>query len=606
MGQTFQSKKFLKSKFMDCWDDVVMSVDLQSVSDTLSNDTMIKYGFFLLAMKSFIEENVEDDILMDSIINRDFVETLKFGSEKKPSLKNEGIDAVYVDETNKIVNFFYFIFSPDFGTSTKEIKIPTSFYKDLDMENSSLSTILSQFGIEREFEENDLIDYSFSVFVVSNGLFPEKNNILALKSYVTENLDGKVNVKGHEELLDVLGFQSESIGARIQLNDKQYLDLTNASTGNFFIFYVSLAELIRITCKNPEYRINTSLAVKDSLTASIDVFVLSSNVRGYTASRSFIRNMNDTIKNEPYNFSLYNNGITMVAKKIQKGPLLSGNFREFTLEDIKILNGGQTLRTIYQFIDEKKQSDGSISESDMNDLIDWYCSAFVTIKAIPTEEEQLEDSISLYANTQNKVNADDLKSTKQEQQEIGEKLAKEGIYYQRKRGEKDKTRNCGKSITMQRFAQIIWSMMGNPDEASNKKKSLFEENYDKIFTQNDLLSKEFSSVIKAIRSFYEVQEFLKTRDSYYQLKVFYILYLAYEKNNWHILKKCTHDFEEFLKKVIRKNEKESRTLIHPATKILMRYYFDLTIKKGDELFIKENFNEEDWILPEKLKKILPK
>ena len=127
--------------------------------------------------------------------------------------------------------------------------------------------------------------------------------------------------------------------------------------------------------------------------------LLEQNVRCFLQARGSVnRGIRDTIVNEPHMFFAYNNGLTATAQKVH---IEDGNFgSEITrIVDLQIVNGGQTAASLYHASKKK----------DAPDLSQIFVQMKLSVVS-DKESEELVSKIALYANTQNKVNAADLRS----------------------------------------------------------------------------------------------------------------------------------------------------------------------------------------------------
>ena len=126
--------------------------------------------------------------------------------------------------------------------------------------------------------------------------------------------------------------------------------------------------------------------------------LLDMNVRVFLSARGKInKGIRDTIINEPEMFCAYNNGITVFARKIEDLSL-SGNLKGISRAiDFQIVNGGQTVASLYHTSKKYKADLSNIS---------------VQMKLIVIKNEdnigELVPRISEYSNTQNKVSMADL------------------------------------------------------------------------------------------------------------------------------------------------------------------------------------------------------
>lgn len=137
--------------------------------------------------------------------------------------------------------------------------------------------------------------------------------------------------------------------------------------------------------------------------------VLEGNVRaflGISGAKSVNAGIRRTIVEEPENFFTYNNGIAITASKIQTS-FSNGSLMITSLEDMQIINGGQTTATLATMVLKKEK------QKDLENI-------FVPVKITIVNDRETEDvngtrmydsmiqKIATYANSQNKVTAADL------------------------------------------------------------------------------------------------------------------------------------------------------------------------------------------------------
>lgn len=123
--------------------------------------------------------------------------------------------------------------------------------------------------------------------------------------------------------------------------------------------------------------------------------LLEQNVRTFLQFKGKVnKGMRNTIVNEPNMFFAFNNGLTATAENITINEN-NGSTMISKLENLQIVNGGQTTASIYNTL--KKES------ADLSQV-------FIQVKltVVPPESvETIVPKISEFANTQNKVNAAD-------------------------------------------------------------------------------------------------------------------------------------------------------------------------------------------------------
>lgn len=121
--------------------------------------------------------------------------------------------------------------------------------------------------------------------------------------------------------------------------------------------------------------------------------LLEKNVRSYLQARGKVnKGIQTTIREAPQRFLAYNNGISATAETVEITP--DGRLR--LLRDFQIVNGGQTTASIYHAVRREKADISKVSVQ-------------VKVTVVHRAEQVVEfvPLISLYANSQNKVNTAD-------------------------------------------------------------------------------------------------------------------------------------------------------------------------------------------------------
>jgi hypothetical protein len=123
--------------------------------------------------------------------------------------------------------------------------------------------------------------------------------------------------------------------------------------------------------------------------------LLEQNVRCFLQARGNVnQGIRDTILGEPQMFFAYNNGITATAQEVETTSTESG-LQITRIKDLQIVNGGQTTASLFHTQRKEKVSLKNIFVQMKLSVID------------SRENEEVVPRISMYANTQNKVNAAD-------------------------------------------------------------------------------------------------------------------------------------------------------------------------------------------------------
>lgn len=136
--------------------------------------------------------------------------------------------------------------------------------------------------------------------------------------------------------------------------------------------------------------------------------ILEGNVRAFlgVASKSVNSGIRKTAINEPSNFFTYNNGVAITASKVET-EVINGVLTLTAIEDMQIINGGQTTATLASIVLKKETKDNF-------DKV--FIPAKITViqdREMINEEgtnnyDTMVSNISKYANSQNKVTTADL------------------------------------------------------------------------------------------------------------------------------------------------------------------------------------------------------
>ncbi len=128
--------------------------------------------------------------------------------------------------------------------------------------------------------------------------------------------------------------------------------------------------------------------------------LLELNVRSYLQAKSR-KSVNfgilDTLKTNPQDFMAYNNGITVVAEKIDVGLLKDGTRGILELKGMQIVNGGQTTASIHR----------AGKEFGTEKLARVLVQGKITV-VDPSRFQEIVPLIARFSNTQNKVTQSDL------------------------------------------------------------------------------------------------------------------------------------------------------------------------------------------------------
>lgn len=212
----------------------------------------------------------------------------------------------------------------------------------------------------------------------------------------------------------ILGLDT-SIGVW-DLDRLQKLEQSGADHEEFTVYANDLGDGIKALPANElENGVSTYLCIMPgSLLSAIygeyGQQLLESNVRTFLDFRaSTNKGMRKSLVTEPENFFAYNNGITVTATGIRTENR-DGQLIITELDNMQVVNGGQTTASIYFSPKEKGSIKGVDKDYNYKDID--LGKVFVQMKLTVVGEKETADSlksnISIFANSQNSIQASDL------------------------------------------------------------------------------------------------------------------------------------------------------------------------------------------------------
>ncbi|MFN7900618.1 MAG: AIPR family protein [Synechococcaceae cyanobacterium] len=154
--------------------------------------------------------------------------------------------------------------------------------------------------------------------------------------------------------------------------------------------------------------------------------LLERNIRRYLGLHG--NRVNEAIRttlesSERGNFYFYNNGITLTCDKFSYNALQEGNY-QVKVDNLQIINGGQTCMTIYQTMRQLT-------------LFAEPVEAYVLLRLyqLPSDNDDLVQRITFATNSQNPVDLRDLRANDEVQRRLEMDISQLGFMYRRKRSE---------------------------------------------------------------------------------------------------------------------------------------------------------------------------
>ncbi|MGL9810088.1 AIPR family protein [Enterococcus sp. DIV0970a] len=195
--------------------------------------------------------------------------------------------------------------------------------------------------------------------------------------------------------------------------------------------------------------------------------LLERNIRNYLGKNNVNLAISDTLINQNSNFFFYNNGITLIANNMRSNSLATENWI-VKIDNVQIINGGQTCKTIHETI---------LNNPDID-----YRNAYVLVRIYAvdaTDNDNLIKDITVATNSQNPVDLRDLQANDDVQQKLELDARDLGYVYKRKR---DVTSGAGiPSSVAAESVLAIWRQQ--PVAAKSKKSEHFSTYYNLIFNE---------------------------------------------------------------------------------------------------------------------------
>lgn len=199
--------------------------------------------------------------------------------------------------------------------------------------------------------------------------------------------------------------------------------------------------------------------------------LLERNIRRYLGLQG--NRVNEGIRHtltsdEKNNFYFYNNGVTLTCDSFSYNALQDGDY-QVRVENLQIINGGQTCMTIFKTLGEP-------------DLLHQNSQAFVLLRLyqLPRENEGLVQRITYATNSQNPVDLKDLRANDERQQRLEMDIQQLGFNYRRKRSD---TSTRPTDITTGVAAEAVLSVWRRkPHQAKFFSREHFGKLYYSIFT----------------------------------------------------------------------------------------------------------------------------
>lgn len=421
-------------------------------------------SFLFFSLETLL--SLQDDEIKDSITDG--------GNDR-------GIDAVYVDEDNKtpVIHFFNCKYTEDSNKSKNnnfpsiEIDKILTFINNLMSEDEDILKDANNFLSSKVNEIWDLMknkETKFVIHICSNyysGFI--KNEKERFEKEINKYRDIKLEYNLLTNLSDKISEYKTIVNAKVRVIKNELFDKSDGDI-RALILNIQGIDLIRIVLNNEDMR--NKIDYSDANLTDMNIIdilpdAFAENVRIYLKRSRINKNIKGTaLSDKNGKFFYYNNGITIICKSYSYG---DGRSPILTLEDMQVVNGGQTIYSLYEAFKEDP-----LKLKEVNLLCRIY-----EIK----DNKSLSANIAEYTNSQNPVKSRDIRSIDFVQQKLEDELKILGFFYERKKNQySDKDKN--RRIDSEKAGQTMMAFYNEmPIEARNNKSIIFGDKYEEVFAE---------------------------------------------------------------------------------------------------------------------------
>jgi len=486
------------------------------------NSDSSAFSYFVLSLVL----GLQDDEIQDAITDNCLLEEIG-----KSSGHDRGIDALYIDydDANEKprIYFFNFKYTNKFAKTKNnfpsgEIDKIISFLNDLMGQEDTIkdninSTLYAKVEEIWNIFDFDNVNPNFTVCLCANhyhGL--EKLERERFERAISRHSNFEIKYYLIEDLVGLVQRLSrQKINAKLKAINKNLFEKSDGDV-RALIVNIDAKDLIRVVLNDELLRNDANITDYSKLKEySILEDAFEDNVRIYLKQRSKInRNIKRTaLSDENHRFFYFNNGITVTCDKFEYPKTVRSPIIE--LENIQVVNGSQTIHALYEAF---------LEDSSRFEDIEILCRIY------ETKNLALSTSIAEYTNSQNPVKSRDVRSIDLIQQKLEKEFIAKDLYYERKRGQySDKSKNL--RLDAEKAGQVLMAFYNEmPREAKNRKKFIFGERYDEIFSDEITADK----LLLPYRLFERVEEEKATlkrsmsssEDNFILYSSYYILYVT--------------------------------------------------------------------------------
>lgn len=471
---------------------------------------------------------LQEDEIRDSITDGHFLRVTN-----QTSGHDRGVDALFIDEASAppIIHMFNFKYAESFSKA-KNNNLPSGeidkILSFLNAVNQQEETLIQEVNpilaskiqdIWKIFEsQNPKFKFHFCANYYKN---IEKSEKERLERSIGRNVDIQYHLM--PELIKYLASADKKIvNGRIKGIDRCFFE---KSDGNIraLIVNIDARDLVRIVIDDEVLRDKADMD-DDEYEGMKNYKILedafNDNVRIYLKKSSINKNIKTTAMSEENGkFFYYNNGVTLTCDSFsyssRRSPIVD-------LKNIQIVNGSQTIHSLYEAFIEDSSKFGNIE---------------ILCRICEVKDPKLSTRIAEYTNSQNPVKSRDIRSVDYIQINLEKEFIAKDRFYERKKNQyKDKP--LKKRVDAEKAGQVLMAFFNrSPYEAKNRKGLIFGDKYEEVFNETinaDKVLLAYSLFEKieleknSVKSTIVNDQSLYDKKSYIMHASYYILYILGE------------------------------------------------------------------------------
>lgn len=384
------------------------------------------------------------------------IEMIEAESLMTEGANDAGIDAIYIGDFS----------DHEFPVTIFQGKYVFDLDKDSNFPANSVQRVVSSIGAifdpNKDVQMNEDLKPKVEEIrsLISDGYVPTIKVVFTNNGLIWNN-DGNNHIENAsypDEQVQFEHFNHKDIVALLQA--KKNINATIKLSGKSF---------------QEDFNFKRVLVGKVNVTEIFNLFekhgdtLLERNIRRYLGLNK--NRVNEAIKttllgNKKDNFYFYNNGVTMVCGKFSYNALQSTDWN-VKVDNLQIINGGQSCKTIQHTIHENPGQD--------------FSQVFILVRIYELSGDgidELIDDITIATNSQNPVDLRDLRANDAMQLNLESDIKELGFTYKRKK----EGSNNGDIIPSSVAAEAIYSIWRKkPHLAKFKRNELFGTFYKKTF-----------------------------------------------------------------------------------------------------------------------------